>query len=284
MRRVAAPDQLVVEDAATDPLTVEYCLSKRGYAVFDIAIRHARAFHSMGLSLDARSHPFSRAFAHALVASDAPSARRAIERELRCYYDEVQPKSALDVVDLTAAEAPGLAGQPGFNYLAPWWEKGVEETSRGREKALRYIGMRYGLGPAANAGHPFFGPLQDSRLNLQIERMDRLLRSYRREGFKPFARDFPIKVTALRRQGEYRWFIEEGQHRFALACALGEERMRAMVISVVRREDAALWPQVVSGEFSEDGALSHFDRIFDSRAPAICSSWINRQELRSDGA
>ena len=228
----------------------------------------------MGLSLDGRIHPFSHAFAKGLAAPDASSARSAIERELRRYYEEVAPKSALEVVDLTASEAPGLAGQPSFHYLAPWWENGVEETARGREKALRYVGLRYGLGHAANGGHPFFGPLEDLRFSLQIERLDRLLGSYLREGFQPFARDFPIKVTALRRDGTYRWFIEEGQHRFALAHALGEVRMRAMVVSVVRREDATLWPQVVSGVFSEAGAVSLFDRIFDGRPPSVCMPWI----------
>ncbi len=251
--------------------------------MFDIPIREARAFHSMGLPLESRAHPFSRAFARALLASDASSARNIIERELRCYYDWVQPNLALEVVDLSASEAPGLADQPAFNYLAPWWEKGIQETARGRERALRYVGMRYGFGAAANGGHPFFGPLPEPRLNLQVERLDRLLRSVRRNGFAPFARDFPIKVTALRNNDEYRWFIEEGQHRFALAHALGVETMPAMLVSVVRREEARLWPQVVNGMFSERGAVRLFDRIFDGRPPVFCQRWIENSTEEQRG-
>ncbi len=112
-----------------------------------------------------------------------------------------------------------------------------------------------------------------SKLALQVSRLHQLLQSVRSRGFEPFARNAPTKVVALRKNGDYRWFIDEGQHRFALGGALGLESMPAMVTSVVRREDARLWPQVVSGTFTEKGALELFDRVFNGIPAPVAQNW-----------
>lgn len=273
VRRVADPARLEIEPAGTDPVTLEYCLSKRGYAVLEIPLEGCRAFHSLGLPLDSDVHPFVTAFEAALRNENAGKGRQAIEKILTQYYASVQPSSALEVVGLTGQDAPGLRNVPPIGYLLPWSENGVTEIISRRERSLMYVGMRYGINPAAGAGHTFFGPVQPAKLELQVTRLHTLLEAVRSQGFKPFARNFPTKVAALRKNGRNRWLVEEGQHRFALGGALKIATIPAIVTSVVRREDAALWPQVVAGVFTEKGALDLFDRIYDGAPAPIARAW-----------
>jgi hypothetical protein len=109
-----------------------------------------------------------------------------------------------------------------------------------------------------------------------------LLSSVRRRGFSPAFFEEPLKVIGLRRGDIYRWSTESGQHRFAMAGAVGLDTVPARVLGVVRREDARYWPQVVNGTFSIAGAEQVFDRIFDARPARVCASWIAAQTALVD--
>ncbi|WP_310467436.1 hypothetical protein [Sphingomonas sp.] len=270
---MADPAKLEVEPAGSDPVTVEYCPTKRGYAVFEIPLEDCRAFHTIGLPLAPHVHPFVQAFDVARRDASADRGRRAFTEILERYYASVRPTSACDVVGLGAADAPGLRDVPPIGYLYPWSELGVAEIIARRKRSLKYVGMRYGVSPGDDAGHTFFGPVQAARVELQVTRLHALLEAVRRDGFKPFARDFPTKVVALRKAGRNRWLVEEGQHRFALGGALGTAAIPSIVTSVIRREDAPYWPQVVAGIFTEAGALALFDRLYDGVPAPIARDW-----------
>lgn len=279
IRRVANPAKLPIEPSGTDPVTLEYCLSKRGYAILDIPLEQCRAFHSLGLRLRREDHPFVRAFEKALNSPTAVEAKAEIEKVLGSYYDSVRPNSAVEMVGLSEDQVPGLRQVAPIGYVLPWWESSIDETTRGREKSLNYVAKRVRINTPVDGGHTFFGPVPPARLAVQVLRLYHLLASVRSRGFHPFARDFPTKVVALRQNGLCRWLIEEGQHRFALGAALGVRSIAAVVTSVVRREDAEYWPQVVRGVFTEAGALTSFDRIFEGIPAPACRGWIDRLEL-----
>lgn len=276
VRKVAKTANLAIEPRGTDPVTLEYCPSRRGYAVCHIPLGKCRSFHSLGLPLRADVHPFVQAFQRALSIESTDREAAEIARVLEGYYASVQPRSAAEVVDLSESDAPGLKGVPPIGYILPWWEQGVAEMTRGRARSLKYVGMRYGIATDANSGHTFFGPVGSSKLALQVARLHRLLQSVRSRGFEPLVPSAPTKVIALRKDGEYRWTVAEGQHRFALGAALDVDSIPAMVMSVVRREDARLWPQVLNGAFSEKGALELFDRLYDGTPASVTQSWSGR--------
>ncbi len=275
IRRVADPAKLDVEPAGTDPVTLEYCLTKRGYAVLEIPLESCRAFHTLGLPLNPGDHPFVKAFQAALPNPSSEGALADIRQVLEQYYAAVQPASACEVIGLSPQQAPGLRGVAPLGYIYPWSEKGVDEITERRKRSMKYVGMRYGFKPETEIGHTFFGPARPAKLELQIARLHTLLHAVRSQGFKPFARDFPTKVVALRKSRETRWLIEEGQHRFAIGAALNVVTIPAIVTSVVRREDAGLWPQVIGGAFTEIGALKLFDRIYDGVPAEVASNWAH---------
>jgi len=261
---------------AMDPLTFEYIPQRRGFAVFNVRMMDVRGFFGLAL-MTRQMHPFFWAMSRALDEEDEEVRRQIVETTLADYYGAVQPSSALDVVDLEEADAPGLVGVPSFSFIMPWSPRDVAELTEGRARSVRFEGIQYGRISNIGDGLTAFGPVTPAKLALEVHRICVLLSSVRRRGFSPAFFEGPLKVTGLRRGDSYRWSTESGQHRFAMAGAVGLNTVPARVLGVVRREDARYWPQVVNGTFSVAGAEKVFDRIFDARPARVCARWIAGQ-------
>lgn len=280
VRRIASPATIHIAPAGTDPISFEYVRTLRGYAVLEIASSDVRAFHALALPLRSDSHPFVKA---AELARQQPSeglSKARIENVLTEYYEKVRPASASEVLDLTYDHLPGLRDCPPSSDDHPIdpsflpWGRSPAEVKEGQRRCAKYEGIQNGRIADVSDGVTGFGPVSPAKLSLEVSRLSRLIASVKSRGFVAFDPRNPLQVSAFRREGEYRWVIASGQHRFATAVAFGVEAMPAMVTDVVRREDARYWPQVVNGHFTEAGALSVFDRIFDGIPSSICNDWM----------
>lgn len=289
IRRVGSPATVRVAEPGTDPITFEYVRERRGYAVFEIPIVDVRAFLSLALPLRSDSHPFVRAVECARREANEELARSSIERILRSYYEEVCPASAAEGLDLSWEEVPGLRefapdsdDHPiDINFL-PWSGWSPDKVREGRRRAAKFEGLQNGVIANVADGVTSFGPVKPAKLSLEVNRLARLVASVNRRGFIRFNPRSPLKVAAFRRADQYKWVINSGQHRFAAAAAFGIESLPAMVTEVVRRDDARLWPQVANGIFTEAGALSIFDRIYDGTPAAVCRAWIEKSPGQGD--
>ena len=282
VRRVAGPADVQVANAKSDPVTFEYDVHRRGYVVFEVALEHVRAFGALGFPLTARAHPFVRALQLGLQAGDERSARAAIERELREYYDTVRPDSTLALLGLDRASAPGIGddarGDDGRNVVTnvlPWSARSPAEIREARRRTAIFEGLQKGRRSRLEDGVTAFGPVAPRKLELEVSRLFDLLVSVRARGFTRQVPSGPLQVDALRRGEDYRWLINSGQHRFAAAAAFDVATVPAMVTRVIRRDDSRHWPQVVSGLFTEAGALALFDRIYAGQPAPIVKPWLN---------
>jgi hypothetical protein len=270
-----------VADPSIDPLTFDYMPQRRGFAVFDIRMRDVRGF--FGLALMTREmHPFFWAMSRALDEDDEETRRQIVEATLADYYAAVRPCSALEVMDLEEADAPGLVGIPAFSFIMPWSPRDVDELTKARARSVRFEGIQNGRFSDIGHGLTAFGPVTPEKLALEVHRICTLLSSVRRRGFSPAFFEGPLKVTGLRRGDTYRWSTESGQHRFAMAGAVGLESVPARVVGIVRREDARYWPQVANGTFTAAGAEKVFDRIYDARPAKVCEAWIATQSALAE--
>lgn len=256
-----------------DPVTADYDAHLRGQAIFDITVSDARAFHSLALPMQEELHPFVAAIARAMNANDAEAAIRPVLTE---YYAAVCPRSAVEAMGCDPAEAPGLRDVPATGYLLPWWSRSVDDIVRGRDRAMRLVGLQKRMKLSLEDGLTAFGPISQAKLDLEVARLAGLVESLRRSGFVAQDKISPMRVTALRKDREYRWLVEEGQHRFAAAAAMGISSIPAAVAQIVRFEDAVHWPKVAGGIVSLAGAQDMFLRIFDGRPARICDPWIAR--------
>lgn len=289
IRRVADPVSVHVEPSDLDPVTLEYMPHRRGHAVIEVATEDLRAFHALALPLRRDCHPFVRAIAAALEEGSGDGARAAIEAVLRDYYDRVRPASAADVLGVPLDDIPALRdfapnseGHPIDVNALPWSGRSPAQVKEGRRLTAVYEGLQNGVLAKVEDGVTSFGPVQQAKLALEVGRLFRLFESVKTRGFRRFEPRAPLQVAAFRRNSEYRWVINSGQHRFATAAAFGIETLPAMVTEVIRRDDAALWPQVVSGVFTLPGAISVFDRIFDGVPAPVCRGWAGMPPLTEE--
>jgi hypothetical protein len=241
-----------------------------------------RMFESFGLPVDAaEDNPLTAAAL--LCARKGPATEAEIIALLRRYYDNVRPANALEAMGLSASDAPGLRSAGPMADSFPWEtsDPRLRETYVGSflDKDAREFGQA--LVPQ---GHTYFGPVSDDKIRMEASRIISLCRSIGEHGFiAPGSADNDIWAIALRNEvGEYRWILQGGQHRASVAFALGLHEMPVAVRYVVRREDAAHWRNVRTGMFSQNGALTLFDRIFRGTATACVAGW-NRQHVTPAG-
>lgn len=281
VRRAPYSGSSHVAAEGADPVTYEYDPAKRGHVMFDVSLDDVRGLDPICFALNGRGHPFTAAFRAALVASEGERLA-TIEQQLRAYYEAVEPECALDVVDLRASRAPGLAGvEPAF-YKLPWTAKSAEEIRIRRRRTAIVEGMQNGVAADVSHGLTNFGPATDRKIALETSRIARLSKSFAAKGFVPFQKGNPLQVGGLRSNGKYRWAVTHGQHRFALAAAASIATVPAQIVLLVRREDASYWPGVLDGTYTEAGALEYFDRIFEGRPARIAEPWLARQGCAFD--
>lgn len=273
LTRIGATAEWLEGYQPEDPLTYQYFTDLRHAPPFWIELEDA-CFGIMGFPFDRASlHPFILAFRRAFDAPNEQASVAAVRSTLSSYYDTVQPLSAVEALDVSPEDAPGLAQVPPSLWVLPWGTNSIEE----RAWHLRFASVAGSLSNkrrivAAKHGMTNFGPVAATKLDFEVERVMKLVASLKANGFT-YSNKHPMEVTGLRSGNEWRWFTLRGQHRFAACAVLGIERVKVNVVRVVRREDVHAWPRVVNRTFTAKGAQQVFDRVFSKTPPSCAARW-----------
>jgi hypothetical protein len=176
---------------------------------------------------------------------------------------------------LTESEAPALAQCPGWFRLPPWDKLTVEQRLAQLERHVVAEGHRQGV-RFASPDEAFLTSGGKEMIRVQANRLYDLARSIETNGYvRSNSANGDIKAQILRgRNGDWCWYIRQGNHRAAVACAHGVETLPVQVVGVVYRQDASSWPNVKSGVFTLNGALHVFDNLIEGRAPRASSNWL----------
>jgi hypothetical protein len=262
--------------AGNDPRSIAYL---DGPVLIDAPLQLGCGLHNYPLRRDG-PHPFVRAICAMLQWSPAQAdeQREAIRRLLDAYYRYVQPASFAEWMGLSA-------GRSALHDILPWagpfpWEtRNIADTRRDREGVALRESARGGVELPIAAGWQFVGPIVPDKVALEVERLRTLTlsmasRGYRRSG----ARTGDVIGTVLWSPGRphdpWRWIVHDGHHRAAVAAAVGLDFLPVRVIRLVRRDEAAVWPNVLSGLYSLEAALETFDRRFAEEPPPVANGWL----------
>jgi len=117
-----------------------------------------------------------------------------------------------------------------------------------------------------------WGPVSKTFGDIAFDRLTRLYDSIHSDGFAADNFRDPMKTFVLVRNNEYCVMPRSGKHRVAVLSALDYQEIPVLMgpspqVMLVRREEVAAWPHVVSGLFTPSDALVVFDRIFEARPP-----------------
>lgn len=161
---------------------------------------------------------------------------------LAAFYRNHQPGDVLEKHFLPASGRPDtpLRG-------LPWIEYGDGEFDRGvpSEKGL-----------AAHHGHQHHGPVSREKLEMEASHLDRLLASFQKHGMRK-TNDLPAGHFIIDDDGNWAFYVKDGQHRIAVMAHLGFSEALVTLSSgvrIVREADISLFPMVREGLLTQQEA------------------------------
>jgi hypothetical protein len=235
--------------------------------VIDLRLDRMRTFGSLGFSCASEG---GSPFVKTLLAYEQGRCRTYQDSPLRRFYESWQPANLAESLLIDPSRAGrDLLALPPIPWLVPWssgadWDRWIGKAQAQVARRARRLGDAYALSR-------FSGPVSERYGERRFANLINVYRSIRRGGYGPASH---IRANLLVRDGECRALISDGNHRAAALAAAGFDTVPVWVAGrdkygppVIWRGDAASWPAVRSGLFSQAQAVAVFDRVFDANVP-----------------
>ena len=256
-------------EAYDDPVEAGYRAGLSPY-LLDIALEHCRVLPSTAYACAShRGNPF----VDTLIGYARGEIKNFEQSPLAGFYRTWQPLSAADVLGLTGDDvAPELLQAPPLGFVMPWNDWSPARAEQRWAGIIEADNREHGGLGKAKLGWKSWGPVDPTIGQQEFGRLISVFDSIKTRGYqRSEAGDGDIKGVALHRAGEFRVLVTAGHHRASALAALGRTTVPIRIDNMlVRREDAAAWPNVRTGLFTKQQALALFDRLFEGRQPASC--------------
>lgn len=223
-------------------------------------------------------HPYVRILKSAV---NAPHPLDTIKHLLHKYYELVRPSSAAEWLGITDPNSR-LHNVVPWGLSMPWDLRTPEQWREARENFVLHENGHFGEHLTINDGWHFWGPVSDSKLNIETQRLENILSSVKQKGLdRHDGHDGDIRAVILKWGNEWRWQVAGGEHRAAAFAALGFNEVPVRVIQIVQLEDIDLWPGVKNGSYSKETAREVFINIFNGKTPALTAEWNDNQRIEA---
>lgn len=189
-----------------------------------------------------------------------------LRERLYTFYRDWQPSTAGSFLGVPDSEVPALQNVPPWGVPWPWEPHDIDRRCALRRSAdARENASVLGRRLSIDSGWKFCGPVTDEKLEVEVERLVRLIESIRLNGIqRKDGVDGDISATILcNHDGEWRWQLLSGHHRFAVMASMGMDILPVRIESFVRGSEVEHWAGVVSGIYSSRIALQLFNRFFE---------------------
>jgi hypothetical protein len=237
-----------------------------------LSIERGIVLHNFPLRADG-TNPFVDAVSAGLQAPNRSLA--AIKEVLLDYYSRTCPSSAAAWLGLSEVRTNHeLDSAKPSDVVMPWQPGTPTEWRRRRQRGVPKENLFAGQILGFEHGWHACGPVSDRKASVEAFRLQRLLRRIQRAGFR--RNDAPggdIDAFVLRAGKSERWWVQSGHHRAAVACALNIGTVPVKVLGIVDCIDVEKWPNVASGLFSPQIALTIHDRLVRGEIPEVAGQW-----------
>jgi hypothetical protein len=248
----------------SDPRSLRYLNRNRTYLITG-KVRDGRGL--LIFPLDANGdHPFVKCVKEAMKPAGEVDEKNTLKAMLHDFYSCYQPGCATEVLGISARDVPKLGEHPPWAVIKPWENLTLEQRIKQINKTER-IDNRQASNVELSLEHGcnFCGPVSDEKLEVEVERLYRIMQSIRKNGFvRHDYEDGDVRADILvDAAGDWRWLVKTGQHRAAALSAFGFLTLPIRAETIVCRDEVEFWPQVIAGTYSRQVALQIFDNIFD---------------------
>jgi hypothetical protein len=250
-----------LRNKSNNPKSLHYHTNTNRQIVISTTLDKGRGLEIFSLGNNS-SHPYIKAIKYAIQKKDY---KAAIKESLYNYYASVQPKNSAQWLGLEKGEAPKLDIEEPWVSLLPWESASMVQKKDGRKECALHDNNEHGIKLDIKQGWRNFGPVSEAILNIEVERLYKLIISIQKNGILRDNKEGGDigAVVLVKEDFDYRWLVEwGGQHRAATLSAMGYDNIDIRVWQVVERSDVELWSNVQSGIYSKEMALKVFDSIY----------------------
>lgn len=207
--------------------------------------------------------PFYKAALEGAIESS--NSFEAVKKELSNFYKTFQPKSIADWFKIEQSTSRELVSLPPWSAILPWRARSVQGFKYIIEQGTLKDNRKENLEGGIENGWAYCGPVSDSKLLIETERINNLIHSVKNKGYqRSLNKDGDIIATAIiSNNNQWRWIVTNGYHRACVLAALGYKEIPIRVNIVVRENEVNYWPQVLDGFYTRDEALFIFKNIFN---------------------
>ncbi|MEP5981337.1 MAG: hypothetical protein ABJ273_08960, partial [Marinobacter alexandrii] len=220
--------------------------------------------HVTGLGL---SHIDWHPFVETIVEYQANPHLTYADSKLHHFYRHCRPQNAAEAMfgfHFMPEKFNNLP--PHMIFLSPWSSFNEEEITQDTLWWNRKDNTEHGRADLSypSDGWAFFGPVSESKGELEFRRTVALYDSIKEHGYD-LSRG-GIGVTVLKRGGDYRYLLGGGGYHRAMA--MKAANYETIIASFHRRSlvdvrDVDKWPNVTNGLWTSSQALAYVDHLFE---------------------
>lgn len=202
----------------------------------------------------------------------APIKERKSFESFKSYFDTFQPKNVMEFLKVdfkvqTPEQKLFFYNNP-LSRVYPWEDFEPEDILSKRQLIAKAEFERHSNRKYSDKdGFKSFGPISDTYLMVEYERLLDVYLSIKKNGFVE-KYGFPRLITVFTDGETYLYHLEAAWHRTGVLLGLLNQNIPVVLskdkVQVVSRNEVDKWPQVIKGIYSKELALQIFDNKFVS--------------------
>jgi len=196
---------------------------------------------------------------------------------LKEYKSLIGINNAQDFLDIEPTENNILNSYPWWAAVNPWDNRTFDYMLKFHPIEVKKDRLKNGMKILSNDPYEIMEENEQRSLKSHAKQYAKLTEEIKEKGFK-YGNDFGYVLAELFiLNNEFRWKIGgEGNHRAAVAVALGIKKIPVVVNKIIRLDEIQYWPNVANGIFTKDQATKIFNNIFFAQPSKINYKWIKK--------
>jgi len=186
-------------------------------------------------------------------------------------------KSAAEALDIESFSNTKLKDYPWWAIVNPWDNLTFEDKMKSFPNEIKRNRASNGMHILSNDPDEIIKEDLKNSLPSHTNQYVKLLKQIKNNGFKYGNKYGYVTAEIFIADNELRWKPgSEGNHRVAVAAALGIKTIPVLITKIIRLKELEYWPNVINGCFSKEQARKIFYNIFDAKPSKIYEEWIKK--------
>ncbi len=187
--------------------------------------------------------------------------------------------NAAEFLDLDNDSCGNLENYPWWAEVNPWDSHTFEDQIKSFPNEVKNNREVNGMRITSNDPEEIIRNDLENSLPSHATQYTKLTWQIKKNGFKYGGNHGYVTAEVFISNNKIRWKPgREGNHRVAVASALGLKAIPVLIKKIIRIDELEYWPNVVNGIFNKDQATKIFFSIFDANPSRIHREWIEKKK------